>query len=82
MSQHGGNDLCDIPNYVEDLNNPELQAEYAMNRRHIVAGDEDTELKKVYNFPSNNLHRGKRSFSNTETLNVTSPKKIYCRTNF
>ena len=24
MSQHGGNDLYEIPNYVEDLNNPEL----------------------------------------------------------
>ena len=29
-----------------------------MNSRHILAGDEDTDLKKVYNFPSNNLHRG------------------------
>ena len=43
---------------MEDLNNPELQAEYAINRRHILAGDEDSNLKKVYNFPSNNLHRG------------------------
>ena len=43
---------------MEDLNNPELQAEYALNRRHILAGDEDTDLKKVYNFPPNNLHRG------------------------
>ena len=43
---------------MEDLNNPELQAEYALNRRHILAGDEDTDLKKVSNFPSNNLHRG------------------------
>ena len=50
MSQHGGNDLYEIPNYVEDLNNPELQAEYAMNRRHILGGDEDSDLK-VYNFP-------------------------------
>ena len=58
MSQHGGNDLYEIPNFVEELNNPELQAEYAMNRRHILAGDEDTDLKKVYNFPSNNLHGG------------------------
>ena len=48
----------EIPNYVEDLIYPELQAEYAMNRRHILGGDEDNELKKVYNFPSNNLHRG------------------------
>ena len=58
MSQHGGNDVYEIPPYVEDLNNPELQAEYANNRRHILAGDEDSDLKKVYNFPSNNLHRG------------------------
>ena len=58
MSQHGGNDLYEIPNFEEELNNPELQAEYAMNRRHILAGDEDTDLKKVYNFPSNNLHGG------------------------
>ena len=58
MSQHGGNDVYEIPPYVEDLNNPELQAEYAINRRHILAGDEDSDLKKVYNFPSNNLHRG------------------------
>ena len=58
MSQHGGNDVYEIPPYVEDLNNPELQAEYALNRRHILAGDEDTDLKTVYNFPSNDLHRG------------------------
>ena len=58
MSQHGGNDLYEIPNYVEDLNNSELQAEYAMNRQHILGGDEDSDLKKVYNFNSNNLHRG------------------------
>ena len=58
MSQHGGNDLYEIPNYVEDLNNPELQAEYTMNRRHILVGDEDSDLKNVYNFPSNTLHRG------------------------
>ena len=32
MSQHGGNDVYEIPPYVEDLNNPELQAEYALNR--------------------------------------------------
>ena len=32
MSQHGGNDVYEVPNYVEDLNNPELQAEYALNR--------------------------------------------------
>ena len=58
MTQHGGNDLYEIPNFVEELNNPELQAEYAMNRRHILTGDEDSDLKKVYNFPSNNLHGG------------------------
>ena len=29
-----------------------------LNRQHILAGVEDTDLKKVYNFPSNNLHRG------------------------
>ena len=58
MYQHGGNDVYKIPPYVEDLNNPELQAEYALNRRHILAGDEDIDLKKVYNFQSNNLHRG------------------------
>ena len=58
MSHHGGNDVYEIPPYVEDLNNPELQAEYAINRHHILAGDEDSDLKKVYNFPSNNLHRG------------------------
>ena len=58
MTQHGGNDLYEIPQFVEDLNNPELQAEYAMNRRHILAGDEDTDLKKVYNFPTNNLNGG------------------------
>ena len=58
MSQHGGHDVHEIPPHVEDLNNPELQAEYALNRRHILAGDEDTDLKKVYNFPFNNLHRG------------------------
>ena len=58
MAQHGGNDLYEIPNYVEDLNTPEPQTEYAMNRRHIHVGDEGAELKKVYNFPSNNLHRG------------------------
>ena len=58
MSQHGGNDVYEIPPYVKDLNNPELQAEYAINRRHILAGGEDSDLKKVYNFPSNNLHRG------------------------
>ena len=40
MSKHGGIDLYEIPNYVEDLNNPELQAEYAMNRRHILSDDE------------------------------------------
>ena len=32
MAQHGGNDVYKIPPYVEDLNNPELQAEYALNR--------------------------------------------------
>ena len=39
MSQHGGNDVYETPPYVEDLNNPEIQAEHALNRRHIPAGD-------------------------------------------
>ena len=57
LSQHGENDLYEIPNYVEDLNNPELQDEYSINIRHILAENEDGDLKKVYNFPTNNLHR-------------------------
>ena len=58
MSQHGGNDLYEFPNYVKDLNNPELQAECSITGQHILAGDEDDNLKKVYNFPTDNLHRG------------------------
>ena len=45
-------------NYPFHFFSPDLQAEYAMNRRYILRGDDDSDLKKVYNFPSNNLHRG------------------------
>ena len=76
MSQHGGNDVYEIPPYVEDLNNPELQAEYAINRRHILAGDEDSDLKKVYNFPSNNLHRGFNEIRGHLTQYITTKKML------
>ena len=58
MTQHGGNNfLYKISKYMEDLNIPE-QAKYSINRQYILAADEDSDLKKVYNFPTNNLHRG------------------------
>ena len=61
MIQHGGNDILNfIPPYIIHHENEELKQTYITNREHILAEDEHGDLKKTYNFPTNNLHRGYR----------------------
>ena len=61
MNQHGGDDnLNFIPPYIVHHENEELKQAYITNREHILAADDHGDIKKTYNFPSNNLHRGYR----------------------
>ena len=62
MIQHGGNDNQDmIPNYIIHHENEELKQEYITHRNHILADDDETDdIKKTYNFETNNLRRGYR----------------------
>ena len=61
MIQHGGNDILNfIPPYIIHHENEKLKQTYITNREHILAEDEHGDLKKTYNFPTNNLHRGYR----------------------
>ena len=60
-NQHGGNDnLENIPPDILHSDNNELKRVYIANRDHILASDEEGELRKIYNFQSNNLHGGYR----------------------
>ena len=59
--QHGGNDnLNDIPPDILHSDNQELRRVYVANRDHILAPDEEGEMRKIYNFQTNNLHGGYR----------------------
>ena len=49
--QHGGNDnLNDIPPDILHSDNQELRRVYIANRDHILAPDEEGEMRKIYNF--------------------------------
>ena len=58
MTEHGGNNNQDmIPNYISHHKNEELKQENIINRDHILADDDETDdIRKTYNFESNNLH--------------------------
>ena len=57
MNQHGGNNnLNFIPPYIVHHDNEELKQTYITNREHILAADDHGDLKKTYNFQTNNLH--------------------------
>ena len=61
MNQHGGDDnLNFIPPYIVHHENEELKQTYITNREHILAADYHGDIKKTYNFQTNNLHRGYR----------------------
>ena len=61
MNQHGGDDnLNFIPPYIVHHDNEELKQTYIINREHILAADDHGDLKKTYNFQTNNLNRGYR----------------------
>ena len=62
MNQHGGNDNQEIiPNYIVYHENEEFKQEYITNRDHILADDDEIDdIKKTYNFESNNLCGGYR----------------------
>ena len=61
LNQHGGNDNNqDIPPFICDHGNDELFEVYNTNRKYIFAEEEIGELKKMYNFATNDLHRGYR----------------------
>ena len=61
LNQHGGNgNNQDIPPFIRDHPNDELMQVYNTNRKYIFAEDETGELKKIYNFTTNDLHGGYR----------------------
>ena len=62
LNQHGGNgnNNQDLPPFIRDHGNDELSEVYNTNRKYIFAEDETGELKKMYNFTTNDLHRGYR----------------------
>ena len=61
MNQHGGDDnLNFIPPYIVHHDNEESKQTYITNHEHILAADDHGDLKKTYNFETNNLHRGYR----------------------
>ena len=61
LNQHGGNDNNqDIPPFICDHPNDELIQVYNTNRKYIFPEDETGELKKIYNFTTNDLHGGYR----------------------
>ena len=61
MNQHGGNEnLNFIPPYIVHHENKELKQTYITNREHILAAVDHGDLKKTYNFQTNNLHGGYR----------------------
>ena len=59
--QHGGNDnLNYLPPDILHSGNTDLQRVYIANKDHILAPDEEGDMRKIYNFQSNNLHGGYR----------------------
>ena len=59
LNQHWGNDnIQDIPPFIRDHGNNELFEVYNTNRKYIFAKDETGELKKLYNFTTNDLLTG------------------------
>ena len=76
LNQHGGNDnIQDTPPFIRDHGNNELYEVYNTNRKYIFAEDETGELKKLYNFTTNDLHRGYREIRGhlTEIYNKQTP---------
>ena len=60
-TQQGGNDTRnDIPPDILHNDNIELRRVYIANRDHILAPDEEGEMRKIYNFQTNNVHGGYR----------------------
>ena len=61
MRQHGGNnDDHVLPAFIVDNDDENLREIYVKNIDHIQANHQETELKNIYNFPTNNLHGGYR----------------------
>ena len=61
MRQHGGNnDDPVLPAFIVDNDDENLHEIYVTNIDHIQANHQETELKNIYNFPTNNLHGGYR----------------------
>ena len=61
MRQQGGNsDDAILPAFVIDNNDENLRQIFITNIDHIQADHQETELKNVYNFPTNNLYRDYR----------------------
>ena len=61
MRQHGGNnDDPILPTFVLDNDDENLREVFVTNIDHIQADHKETNLKNVYNFPTNNLHGGYR----------------------
>ena len=61
MRQHGGNnDDPVLPAFIVDNDDENLREIYVTNIDHIQADHQETELKNIYNFPTNNLHGGYR----------------------
>ena len=61
MRQHGGNnDDPVLPAFILDNDDENLREIYVTNIDHIQADHQETELKNIYNFSTNNLHGGYR----------------------
>ena len=59
MRQYGGNnDEPILPTFVLDNDDQNLSEVFVTNIDHIQVDHQETELKSVYNFQTNNPHRG------------------------